>query len=350
MALWWMFLLITWLGGAWIAPQVKHQQMALKSDWLADAAQLLREYGLAHPGLKSSDGNLWLGEWGFLPCPDVSPNLAEGMQEGHCGGKNQAGVGHFPWRYFQQTPWRSESGQCLWYVVSGQLKKVGWHMLPEQINADKPSRLIYEGRPVAYLLIEPQQQEVCEQWYQAEDFLTLSEHADGQHVMLTQPVKSLRVVDPEAHWKDVQGTQGYRHLQALWWQAIGDCVASQIQQASEDTDASVLNVWGAHWLWRDEPLREALLACDSQEFMPTLAFSRMTKDWFERLAWQRNGQGGGRLIFAGEALSGQVRWQATGWSRHLVDWFEQEGNDWQVCLDPQGVRQGCEKSSFPEGF
>lgn len=65
------------------------------------------------------------GEFGFLPCPDVSGNgavLQEGIQDGNCGATNVNTIGRFPWSTLELSPLTDGDGECLWYAVSGQYK------------------------------------------------------------------------------------------------------------------------------------------------------------------------------------------------------------------------------------
>jgi hypothetical protein len=63
------------------------------------------------------------GEFGFLPCPDVSSAVGtEGNPDPNCSGKNINSLGKLPWKTIGTPPLRDASGECLWYAVSGDFK------------------------------------------------------------------------------------------------------------------------------------------------------------------------------------------------------------------------------------
>ena len=55
-----------------------------------------------------------------LPCPDRSVNLiSEGGADSSCSSAHTSTVGRLPWRTLGLPPILDSSGQCLWYVLSG---------------------------------------------------------------------------------------------------------------------------------------------------------------------------------------------------------------------------------------
>ncbi len=77
-----------------------------------------------------------LGNYGFLPCPDIGPdeddgqaNFPEGVDYGNSCGINtltrkryHSSLGRFPWRTLGLPPLRDGAGECLWYAISGSYK------------------------------------------------------------------------------------------------------------------------------------------------------------------------------------------------------------------------------------
>jgi hypothetical protein len=60
---------------------------------------------------------------GYLPCPDTdNDGEAEPSKSGTCGAKDEIIVGRLPWKTLGLPPLTDGSGECLWYVVSGNAK------------------------------------------------------------------------------------------------------------------------------------------------------------------------------------------------------------------------------------
>lgn len=58
--------------------------------------------------------------WGYLPCPD---NDNDGVADpDSCGTRDETVVGRLPWKTLGLPPLLDGSGECLWYVVSGNAK------------------------------------------------------------------------------------------------------------------------------------------------------------------------------------------------------------------------------------
>ena len=64
------------------------------------------------------------GEYGFLPCPHSvdNPGFSEGGADGNCLPTGVNAIGLFPWATLETGVLKSGTGQCLWYVVSGEYK------------------------------------------------------------------------------------------------------------------------------------------------------------------------------------------------------------------------------------
>jgi len=64
-----------------------------------------------------------LNKMGKLPCPDVSSGTnLEGSQDANCGSRGVNAVGLFPFKSLGLGKIEDASGECLWYVVSGDYK------------------------------------------------------------------------------------------------------------------------------------------------------------------------------------------------------------------------------------
>jgi hypothetical protein len=61
-------------------------------------------------------------DMGRLPCPDTTSGGTEGQQDGNCGNAHANSSGYLPWKTLGIELLRDSSGECLWYVVSGEYK------------------------------------------------------------------------------------------------------------------------------------------------------------------------------------------------------------------------------------
>jgi len=96
------------------ALQVENDQKTARV--LAEAKAALLSYAATY----ASDNP---GEYGFLPCPDLSVTaITEGGADGSCGNKNTSTLGRLPWRTLGLPALRGGAGECLWYAVSGAYK------------------------------------------------------------------------------------------------------------------------------------------------------------------------------------------------------------------------------------
>ncbi|HJW04097.1 MAG TPA: hypothetical protein VJ548_12515 [Azospira sp.] len=58
--------------------------------------------------------------WGYLPCPDSNN---DGVADpGNCGARDETVIGRLPWKTLGLPPLLDGTGECLWYVVSGNAK------------------------------------------------------------------------------------------------------------------------------------------------------------------------------------------------------------------------------------
>ena len=64
----------------------------------------------------------YAGQYGFLPCPDYLDAGEEGGADGNCLARGVNAIGMFPWATLETGVFKSGSGQCLWYAVSGEYK------------------------------------------------------------------------------------------------------------------------------------------------------------------------------------------------------------------------------------
>jgi len=83
---------------------------------LAEAKQALLDHGIFLGYESSTDPGYY-----SLPCPDRSVDaIAEGGADGSCTvGLGKTAVGRLPWRTLGLPPIIDGSGECLWYVLSG---------------------------------------------------------------------------------------------------------------------------------------------------------------------------------------------------------------------------------------
>ena len=109
---------------------IRYEQNIKTSNALAQAKQALLAYAITY-----IDNNP--GEFGFLPCPDVSAISGnEGDSDGSCGVTNANSIGLFPWGTLETGVVKSGSGDCLWYAVSGNYKNVNLATKTEMLNED----------------------------------------------------------------------------------------------------------------------------------------------------------------------------------------------------------------------
>lgn len=74
--------------------------------------------------------------FGYLPCPDTNN---DGVAEPNCGAKDETVVGRLPWKTLGLPPLSDGSGECFWYVVSGNAKN---NPMTDILNWDTPGLFI----------------------------------------------------------------------------------------------------------------------------------------------------------------------------------------------------------------
>lgn len=116
------------------ANQVKETRMTLNK-----AKQALIDYAVTYGDLDGVDAGPdadFPGEYGFLPCPDVSDGaIVEGGSHNPCGTANFNTLGLFPWASLETGTLSSSAGDCLWYGVSGEYKDAA-STLTAMLNED----------------------------------------------------------------------------------------------------------------------------------------------------------------------------------------------------------------------
>lgn len=135
--------------------KMKHDQAVLQM-----AKQALLGYAVEY---HTAPGGL--SDMGRLPCPDYKLDITpEGTQDGSCGARYVNISGFLPWKELGLDSIKDSSGECLWYVVSGDYKdSPEARMLNEDTNGllqvqDENGQLYHganpDDRPIA-LIIAP---------------------------------------------------------------------------------------------------------------------------------------------------------------------------------------------------
>ncbi len=96
---------------------LKNEQKKSSGKLMGNAKKALLAYAITY-----SDTHA--GEYGFLPCPDINDEGAidEGGSHSYCGSTGKNAIGLFPWASLETGLMRVGTGNCLWYVVSGDYK------------------------------------------------------------------------------------------------------------------------------------------------------------------------------------------------------------------------------------
>ena len=120
--------------------QVKADQVKDTIITLNKAKQALIAYAVTYGDLDGTDAGFnadFPGEYGFLPCPDVTGlgGIPEGGSHNPCGTANFNTLGLFPWVSLETGTLSSASGDCLWYGVSGEYKDAA-STLTAMLNED----------------------------------------------------------------------------------------------------------------------------------------------------------------------------------------------------------------------
>ena len=100
-------------------------------DALAQAKKALMAYAVTYRDMHTDDS------FGYLPCPDTD---GDGKSDS-CGLKNVSLLGRLPWKTLGIPPLRDETGECLWYAVSGHVKD---NPQTSVFNWDTPGQLVLQ--------------------------------------------------------------------------------------------------------------------------------------------------------------------------------------------------------------
>ncbi len=128
--------LILILGSAWLLIINLNSNIRRTANYeqtmnaLHEAKQALISYAVTYYEANT-------GDFGFLPCPDLTSTTGEeGNQEVPCGSQYVNSIGKLPWQSLGLPPLKDGYGQCLWYAVSGSWK--GGSNRSEMLNDDTP--------------------------------------------------------------------------------------------------------------------------------------------------------------------------------------------------------------------
>ena len=152
---------------------------------LKRAKQQLLSYARSFPFTESSAGNSRLGLPPMLPCPSLENVTSDGVEKGSCGALNKTSVGLFPWKSLQTQPLFSSHGECLWYVVAGNVKRNNVQ-LQTHFNQDSDRWIKYQGQFAVAALLSPRESRTrsekterfrCRQSYEPDDIFSLDSSA-----------------------------------------------------------------------------------------------------------------------------------------------------------------------------
>jgi hypothetical protein len=128
---------------------------------LSKAKQALLSYAVNY-SLPTPTGGL--ANMGILPCPDLRTTSSSGAQDSPCGNLHTNSAGFLPWKTLGIDSLRDSSGECLWYVVSGDYKTGPKARMRNEdsnglLQVQDENGLLYHGenpddRPIA-LIITP---------------------------------------------------------------------------------------------------------------------------------------------------------------------------------------------------
>ena len=128
---------------------------------LRKAKQALLSYAVDY-SLPTPTGGF--SNMGILPCPDLNTNSSSGAQDSPCGNLHTNSAGFLPWKTLGIDSLRDSSGECLWYVVSGDYKTGPKARMRNEdsngsLKVQDENGLLYHGpnpddRPIA-LIITP---------------------------------------------------------------------------------------------------------------------------------------------------------------------------------------------------
>ena len=101
------------------AAEVTRNKIDHDYEVLRKAKQALLSYAVSY-SLPIHTGGL--ANMGILPCPDLTSSSSSGAQDSPCGNLHTNSAGFLPWKTLGIDSLRDSSGECLWYVVSGDYK------------------------------------------------------------------------------------------------------------------------------------------------------------------------------------------------------------------------------------
>lgn len=149
---------------------------------LRHGKKILLAYARSFPYTESSSGNHRAGLPPMLPCPTLLGVRSDGVQKATCGRINTISIGLFPWKSLQTQPLFSRHGECLWYVVAGNVKRNNIQH-KTLFNTDSDEWIRYHNQSgVAALLIPKQSHTInpktelfpCRQNYNPNTIFTLN--------------------------------------------------------------------------------------------------------------------------------------------------------------------------------
>ncbi len=112
------FMIAGFSEGLTTSVQQLNEQKRLKNmKVLLDAKEALLSYAVNYIVDNKAEN------MGALPCPDAKVNIStEGNQDTNCGLIGVNSIGLFPFKSVGLGKIEDSSGQCLWYIVSGNYK------------------------------------------------------------------------------------------------------------------------------------------------------------------------------------------------------------------------------------
>lgn len=161
------------------------------ADKLGIAKQAVLNYVTANYNLFQA------GEYGFLPCPDTSAGsgLSDGISHQGCFAPFSNAIGHLPWQTLGLSPLKDSTGNCLWYVATALEKPNSPDDMPSGMirlySADRSTEISSLAEPFVAAIIAPKnpldnqtrteanQNEICEQSFDASDYLDTTQLTSG---------------------------------------------------------------------------------------------------------------------------------------------------------------------------
>ena len=120
-----------------------NERIEAVSDSLAAAKAALIGYAINYPALYPGQSP------GYLPCPDLDN---DGSADPPCGLQGETVIGRLPWKQLGLSDLHDESGECLWYAVSGNFKN---NPPPPQLNWDSRGQIAIQDATTGQLLASP---------------------------------------------------------------------------------------------------------------------------------------------------------------------------------------------------